>query len=368
MPESTDQDLITAARAVLGERGILAGGRDYRGVPVLAYAAAVAGTPWLMLAEIDEREAYTGIRTLSWGMGVVMGLGLLLVYSAGYLMWRRDREQQELSALQARQAAEARFRVVFEQAPLGVVLLDPRSGLITEANARFGEIVGRPAASLVGVGGDRQGPPDEAVGGLRRRQESLVLRGFEQQHPAHGGLGVARQAAPARRRFPLVGEASRQRAVLAPLHRDQRPAGHHPLGHARPATGRLRWRLRGAGLWRCGWAAWRVPAAMAALLNVLAFDFFFVPPRFTFAVSDLQYLLTFAVLLAVALSVTVFRGAYEQVGNTVALWADTGLDRAAGAFTIPMTWFQSLNPLLVMLMTPPLLRVRPSGKVPLCRA
>ena len=142
---------LPAARAVLGERGILSGGRDYRGVPVLAYAAAVAGTPWLMLAEIDEREAYAGIRTLTWGMGVVMGLGLLLVHSAGYLMWRRDREQQALAALQARQAAEARFRVIFEQAPLGVVLLDPETGLITEANARFGHIVGRPARALVGV-------------------------------------------------------------------------------------------------------------------------------------------------------------------------------------------------------------------------
>lgn len=52
---------------------------------------------------------------------------------------------------------------------------------------------------------------------------------------------------------------------------------------------------------------------------------------------------------------TVFRAAYEQVGNTVALWADTGVDRAAGSFLIPMTWFQSLNPLFVMLLTPPLL-------------
>ncbi len=64
---------------------------------------------------------------------------------------------------------------------------------------------------------------------------------------------------------------------------------------------------------------------------------------------------TFMVLGAIALCVTVFRGAYEQVGNTVALWADAGIDRAAGGFTIPMTWFQSLNPLMVMLMTPALL-------------
>ncbi len=64
---------------------------------------------------------------------------------------------------------------------------------------------------------------------------------------------------------------------------------------------------------------------------------------------------TAMVLAAVALSVTVFRGAYEQAGNTVALWADAGVDRALGAWTVPMTWFQSLNPLLVMAMTPMLL-------------
>ena len=45
----------------------------------------------------------------------------------------------------------------------------------------------------------------------------------------------------------------------------------------------------------------RGPAVLAALLNVLAFDFFFVPPRFSFAVGDVQYVLTFAVMLAVGL-------------------------------------------------------------------
>ena len=64
---------------------------------------------------------------------------------------------------------------------------------------------------------------------------------------------------------------------------------------------------------------------------------------------------TILVLVAVALAATVFRGAYEQIGNTVALWADTGVDRHAGRAVIPMTWFQALNPLLVMAMTPALL-------------
>ena len=45
----------------------------------------------------------------------------------------------------------------------------------------------------------------------------------------------------------------------------------------------------------------RGPAVMAALLTVAMFDFFYVPPRFSFSVGDAQYLLTFGVMLAVAL-------------------------------------------------------------------
>ncbi|MDI3256472.1 MAG: sensor histidine kinase KdpD [Kyrpidia sp.] len=46
---------------------------------------------------------------------------------------------------------------------------------------------------------------------------------------------------------------------------------------------------------------WSVgPAAAAAVAGVLAFDFFFVPPVYSFTVADLRYALTFAVFLAVA--------------------------------------------------------------------
>jgi two-component system sensor histidine kinase KdpD len=47
----------------------------------------------------------------------------------------------------------------------------------------------------------------------------------------------------------------------------------------------------------------RRPAILASGLAVAAFDFFFVPPRFTFAVSDGQYVVTFGVMLAVGLLV-----------------------------------------------------------------
>ena len=61
-------------------------------------------------------------------------------------------------------------------------------------------------------------------------------------------------------------------------------------------------------------------------------------------------------LVGVIAIVVVFRGAYEQIGNTVALWADSAVDRSANlGWTIPSTWFQALNPLLVFTVTPLLL-------------
>jgi two-component system sensor histidine kinase KdpD len=45
----------------------------------------------------------------------------------------------------------------------------------------------------------------------------------------------------------------------------------------------------------------RGPAVMAAFLAVGAFDFLYVPPRFSFSVTDVQYVMTFAVMLVVGL-------------------------------------------------------------------
>jgi POT family proton-dependent oligopeptide transporter len=62
-------------------------------------------------------------------------------------------------------------------------------------------------------------------------------------------------------------------------------------------------------------------------------------------------------LVGVALAVMVFRTAYEQTGNTFAIWADASVARQAFGQTIPVTWFQSLNPMFVFLISPLLVRV-----------
>ena len=52
------------------------------------------------------------------------------------------------------------------------------------------------------------------------------------------------------------------------------------------------------------WIALRIgrnPAIASCVLSVFAFDFFFIPPLMTFAISDTQYILTFAIMLAIGL-------------------------------------------------------------------
>jgi two-component system sensor histidine kinase KdpD len=56
----------------------------------------------------------------------------------------------------------------------------------------------------------------------------------------------------------------------------------------------------------------RGPSALTALLNVAAFDFFFVPPRYSFAVSDAQYLVTFGAMLTIALVIATLTASVRQ--------------------------------------------------------
>jgi two-component system, OmpR family, sensor histidine kinase KdpD len=48
----------------------------------------------------------------------------------------------------------------------------------------------------------------------------------------------------------------------------------------------------------------RGPSVLAALLSVCLFDFLFVPPQYSFAVSDTQYLITFVVMLSTGLIIS----------------------------------------------------------------
>ena len=56
----------------------------------------------------------------------------------------------------------------------------------------------------------------------------------------------------------------------------------------------------------------RGPAVLASVVAVACFDFFFVEPRWSLSVADADYLLTFAVMLLVALLVAQLPNAYRD--------------------------------------------------------
>jgi two-component system sensor histidine kinase KdpD len=76
----------------------------------------------------------------------------------------------------------------------------------------------------------------------------------------------------------------------------------------------------------------RGPVIAASILNVAAFNFFFVPPRGTFSVEEPQYLLTFAMMLAVGLIISGLTGrvrARAKAQAELAIEAETERIRAA---------------------------------------
>jgi len=73
-----------------------------------------------------------------------------------------------------------------------------------------------------------------------------------------------------------------------------------------------------------------------------------------------------AILLLMTAMVVLFRVGYEQSGNVIALWVRDFTDRTVDLFgarvNVPATWFQSINPLLIILGTPVLIRIWRSGR------
>ena len=76
----------------------------------------------------------------------------------------------------------------------------------------------------------------------------------------------------------------------------------HPLAHHFDLANLIMFYLVGV-VWLAAKFG-RGPSILGSVLSVLAFDFFYVPPRLSFTVADTRYLLTFLIMLAVALTIS----------------------------------------------------------------
>jgi two-component system, sensor histidine kinase and response regulator len=102
---------LPAAQALRLGPGIYEGS-DYRGVPVLSASRPVVGTPWVLVAKIDQAEVYRELRRLALSLLVLTLLAILSSGALVLLIWRRQRS----TTVMALHESEVRYRLLAENA------------------------------------------------------------------------------------------------------------------------------------------------------------------------------------------------------------------------------------------------------------
>jgi len=85
---------LFAVLAAQGQRGIVEGALDYRGVPILGYATAIPDSPWILLTKMDREEAEAELRELALALTLAAMLVLILLYATGVGLWHWDRRRR----------------------------------------------------------------------------------------------------------------------------------------------------------------------------------------------------------------------------------------------------------------------------------
>jgi len=124
----------------MGMRGIegIVEGLDYRGVKVLAAVRVIPGSPWYLIAKIDQEEIYAPIREHAWFAIILVGTLILAAgVSAGFL-WRHKTAQfyqKQYEIELERQALIQHFDYLSKYAN-DIILLTDHELKIVEANDR----------------------------------------------------------------------------------------------------------------------------------------------------------------------------------------------------------------------------------------
>jgi PAS domain S-box-containing protein len=110
---------------------------DYRGVPVLAAARRISGTPWGLVAKIDEDEALAVYRDKIRGSALTMAGFALALVGTGFGLWRARRARYEA----ALSRSQARFALLLDRANDAILFLGT-DGQILDANRKAETLYG----------------------------------------------------------------------------------------------------------------------------------------------------------------------------------------------------------------------------------
>ncbi|MHB0996842.1 MAG: PAS domain S-box protein, partial [Elusimicrobiales bacterium] len=127
---------LPAAVALRGGRGVISG-RDYRGMPVLAWAGQVDGTEWMVISKIDKAEVFTTLRRAT---AMLFGLILALLLAGG-IGFYAFLARQEAAYARGLLEAEARFARLYQEMLDSYVYVS-MDGRILECNAAYERLTG----------------------------------------------------------------------------------------------------------------------------------------------------------------------------------------------------------------------------------
>ncbi len=148
-------------RAMDGERGLISNAVDFRGDPVLAFADRIPGTPWILVAKIDESEVDAPLHRIALGATLATGLLLLSAGLVAWLWWRSQVNRQRAQLLSKeleRRVLERHYDYLSRYANDAILLLDMK-GQLLEANERVGEMYGYQREELIGQSANLLRPP-----------------------------------------------------------------------------------------------------------------------------------------------------------------------------------------------------------------
>ena len=170
--ERTQTQLPVVQALFQGKRII--DGIDSRGIPVLAVAEAIDGTPWVMIAKVDRDEVLGDLRDLAL-QTTFAALGVLLAAAAILLLLLR--QQRLLAAVRLAQRERA-FQGILDQSADGVFIIGSDYRCVY-ANRQAGALVGRTPGDLVGMLLWQLVPPerlDEVRAGVEKIRAERHLR------------------------------------------------------------------------------------------------------------------------------------------------------------------------------------------------